>query len=1010
MLQKQPLSINFAQGLDLKSDPKQVSLGKFSSLQNSIFNKTGLLQKRNGFEPLVTVSDRFTYVTTFNEGLVAIGNSLSSYSGPTSQMIDRGMLQTATLSTIPLVRSSLNQTYADAVVAPNGLVLTAYVDPQNSVSTRNFIISDSNTGQTIVSATAIPTNSSTINTIPKVFLLGVYFVILYGTSSNSLQYTAIPYANPIITPITGVIALSYSPSSQVSWEGVVGPLGLYVAYNNTSGGQSIKLTYLQTSLAGLGPTTVLSGATFNASLVSLAVDLSAAPSPAIYLSWFNPNTTQVLGYVLDQNLNTYPGSTTGALLNTTTPINMTSTARDGTAKIYVEISDPYPGPIANNSVVYSVLNQNGTATGTATTLKLGVGLASKGFSVGLKDYLLVAFGSTTQPSYFVIDTTGAVIARFAYSNGGGYTTLGLPNVTVNGYQAQIPYLIKDFIASTNKATPIAPSTSAVYSQTGVNLLTLAGNPPIISSAEIGGTLNVSGAMLWSYDGVKPVEQGFNVFPDNISLTTGTGTGGSIAPGTYYYQVTYEWSDNNGNVNRSAPSIPVSVVVTSANSTNIIQIPTLRLTHKTNVRIVVYRWSVAQQTYYAISPPSATPTISSRTLNFMDVADNASDAQILGNPILYTTGGVVEDIQAPATNVITLFNNRLWLVDAEDTNLLWYSKQVIEATPVEMSDLLTLYVAPTTGAQGSTGPITALAPLDDKLIVFKKDALYYISGVGPDNTGANSQYSDAIFISAVVGSANQNSIVFTPSGLMFQSDKGIWLLGRDLSTNYIGAPVESLTLNNVVKTALLVPGTNQVRFTMQSGITLMYDYYFQQWGTFTSIPGIASTLYNSLHTYLNTAGIIFQETPGLYLDASRPVLMSFTTGWGNLAGLQGYERLYFLFLLGQYITPFKLNVSLSYDYNEALTQTIVVSPNNYTPTFGSDALFGTSTPFGGLSQVFEARLFPKLQKCESFQLSVQEVFDPTYGTIPGAGLTLSGMNLVVGAKKGYRVQSNAKSFG
>ena len=56
--------------------------------------------------------------------------------------------------------------------------------------------------------------------------------------------------------------------------------------------------------------------------------------------------------------------------------------------------------------------------------------------------------------------------------------------------------------------------------------------------------------------------------------------------------------------------------------------------------------------------------------------------------------------------MALFDTRLWMVDAEDQNLLWFSKQVIEATPVEMSDLLTMYIAPTTSSEGNTGPITA----------------------------------------------------------------------------------------------------------------------------------------------------------------------------------------------------------------------------------------------------------------------------------------------------------------
>ena len=38
---------------------------------------------------------------------------------------------------------------------------------------------------------------------------------------------------------------------------------------------------------------------------------------------------------------------------------------------------------------------------------------------------------------------------------------------------------------------------------------------------------------------------------------------------------------------------------------------------------------------------------------------------------------------------------------------------------------------------------------------------------------------------------------------------------------------------------------------------------------------------------------------------------------HLAGLQGYQRAYFFYLLGTYFTPHKLGLSISYDYNEGV---------------------------------------------------------------------------------------------
>src|SRR5208282_425628 len=102
----------------------------------------------------------------------------------------------------------------------------------------------------------------------------------------------------------------------------------------------------------------------------------------------------------------------------------------------------------------------------------------------------------------------------------------------------------------------------------------------------------------------------------------------------------------------------------------------------------------------------------------------------------------------------------------------------------------------------------------------------------------------------------------------------------------GARVETLTQDAIVQTALTIPGTTQVRFTMSSGITIMYDYFFDEWATFT-INGTSATLYQGLHTYVNSLGQVFQESPGTYLDATNPVLMSFTTSWISLAGIQGF---------------------------------------------------------------------------------------------------------------------------
>ena len=65
MLQKQVITIPIAEGLDLKTDQKQVMAGKSLQLQNVRFYKTGKIQKRFGLEPLITNTSSGTLASCF---------------------------------------------------------------------------------------------------------------------------------------------------------------------------------------------------------------------------------------------------------------------------------------------------------------------------------------------------------------------------------------------------------------------------------------------------------------------------------------------------------------------------------------------------------------------------------------------------------------------------------------------------------------------------------------------------------------------------------------------------------------------------------------------------------------------------------------------------------------------------------------------------------------------------------------------------------------------------------
>jgi hypothetical protein len=1001
-LQKQPIQINFSKGLDTKTDPKQVQVGNFLALQNSVFDKAGGLVKRNGYKNITKLPDASqTTLTTLNNNLLATGSNLYAYSKDTNQWLNQGIVQPVQLETQSLVRVSTSQSSPDMAIAANGLACLVYMDNNEAY----YQISDSSTGQQIIPRVQLASAS----TNPRVFVLGRYFIITYLTDVSHLQYVAVPTAVPT-APLAPADISTTVKNLSAGYDAIVASDNLYLTWANTGG--SMKTTYLSPSLIVQAPITIASR---TADLVSLAYDVIDS---YLYVTFYNDSTGKAYTAIYSLLLGAIKPVTqilTGVDLN-----QITSSAYDGVLTVIYENNNLYTyAPNAKSDYISKItLDPDLNPIATSTILR-SVGLASKAFRYNNIIYMIAVYGEVNQPTYFLIDVDGNIYMKLAYSNGGGYgTNQVLTNVSILNDVYYAPYLIKDFLAPVNKETGLVTNTpvNAIYTQTGINLAKFSINTSGQYSSEIANTLHLTGGMLWQYDGVKPVEQGFHLYPENIAITTAT-TGGNITKGVYYYVFTYEWTDNQGNLHRSAPSIPVKVdlndplITTTNTNVNTINVPTLRLTYKVSpnpIRIVGYRWSAAQQTYYQFTSITS-PYLNNPAIDNVTITDTLADSAILGQTLLYTTGGVIENIAAPASTASALFKNRLFLIDAEDQNLLWYSKQVIQNTPVEMSDLLTLYVAPTSGAQGSTGVIKALSAMDDKLIIFKKDAIYYVTGTGPDNTGANNDFSDPIFITSAVGCANPNSIVLMPNGLMFQSDKGIWLLGRDLSTNYIGAPVEQYN-SEVVYSAKTIPATNQVRFVLGNRITLMYDYYYGQWGTFNNLSAISSSLYNSADTYLSNLGYIYQETDNFYLDGSTPVLLSFTTSWISLAGIQGLERFYELYILGTYKTPFKLQVQLSYDYNPSAIQSTIVTPDNYSPNWGNNPLWGSSGPWGGPGNVFETRVFPQQQKCETFQLTISEVYDPSLNIPAGEGLSLSGLNVIVGTKRGYRTQKASQSFG
>jgi len=1005
-LQKQPVTFNFLGALDTKSDPFQLPTGNFTELVNISRGKTGALEKRAGFGFLPSLPDNLSsFVTTFNGNMTALGDKLWALSESTNSWVNTGTFYPLRLDTLSVVKNNLNQTWADTAVSPNGLLACVYTDQVPVGSTtqavQKYTILDRTTGQTLVNSTPITSSFGTVSFSPRVFNIGNYFLVTFTSYNGAvyhLQYIPISTSTLNVMASATDISDTITPTARGSWDGVVANDKIYFSWN-AANNSSVKTTSIDKYLNAYSVLTLNS---VSAQLMSVTADKSGS-TPVIWSSFYSATSSNAYTYAVNQIVNPIGSMTQFASSANGNILNIASFANIGVNSIFYEVANNYSyGTVTATNYINKVnVSVNGSISAT-TTIARSVGLASKAFMVGSQGYFSSVYQSPYQSTYFLMNSTGAVVSRLAYQNAQGYQIYGLTDVSVSSNSASLSYLYKDQVEAVNKDTNVSAGTqiNGIYSQLGVNLVNYTFDSKQISPVETAGNLNLNSGFLWAYDGTQLVEQNFFLYPDNVALTPST-TGGTMSAQTYFYQVTYEWSDNQGNNFKSAPSIPVSCVTTGGTSSVTIQVPTLRLTYKNmnKPKVVIYRWSTAQQTYYQVTRIDV-PLLNNTAIDSVSFTDTQSDAQILGNNLLYTTGGVLENSGGPSYVAQTLYDNRIFGINAENPNLLGYSKEIVQSTPLELSDFLTLYVPPTTSTKISTGPMKCLAPMDDKLIIFKKNAIYYINGIGPDSTGAQSQYSQPILITSTIGCSNQQSIVMSDIGLMFQSDKGIWLLGRDLSTSYIGDDVQAFNGLRVLS-AVSVPQSNQLRFTLEGGGQIVYDYFYKEWNEFRGISAISSTIYENLHSFIDQYGRVYQQTPGLYLDGSTPVLMSWKTGWLNLAGLQGYQRAYKMYMLSNYQSPHICTFGVAYNFNPNIAQLAKIYPDNFSQKWGVSSTWGDyGTTWGGNSTVEQWQINIEQQQCQSFQVSFNEYYDPSYGLVAGAGLTMSGITVVAGVKKGW----------
>lgn len=991
-LETQYISIPLGQGVDQKTDPKLVQEGLLK-VENAVMRDTPgqtpsgrKLTMRYGYESLGTDISSGGGISTlgggealgvYNDELLLFNkNKVYSRAEFNDSYVDKGSVVPVAISTKAVIRNTASQTYGDMATL-NNVGVVAWTDSRGGVRATVYDVQTNN----IFQADAV---ISANGAYARVRAVGSYiFVFFVDTSTNAVKFRRLLISSPF--SFVAEQTLIGSTHATEPWYDV-----------EVSGTAFVWCAHLATNTIQIGycdqtGSTVAAGLPTSVNLAERAnncLSMFVTTDQFVFIFWHNnANGTRVAGYTRNLGTATF-GATTVDSTTTPTTLNITAAQVDtNTITCFYEVNN---ATAYNHYVKKATITAVGVVSGVAVMLR-SVGLASKGFTQDNVQYVNVLYGSSVQPTFFTVNSSGTIIAKMG------------PSIAGSAVQSYLPQIIEtESQVWTFTSTRKTQFVNATTSLTGIFRTNLDfGTFDRYYSAQLGENLHITGGLLAQYDGDSVVENGFHIIPEAFSINT-SGAGGTLN-GTYSLIVVYEWTDRQGQLHRSAPSAAVSTGPLAANSqiTSVV-IPTLRLTEKKSPRseidCVIYMTQASGTIYYRVT---TTPLYNDTT------ADTVSSGAITAAPstsneLLYTTGGVLENIAPPACNFITALKNRILLTNAEDPNEIWFSKIYSKNEGVAFNDSFVRRL------DSLGGEVKGLYPMDDKVIFFKDTHLYFQSGDGPTNTGIQDTFTEPQLIASDVGLKDSNSIALTDQGLVFNSNKGKYLLNRALDLSYIGAPVEAL--NDLTCTSAdLIPSQNQVRFLHSDGSAAVWDTYYNKWYTFTNLSGQDAVIWNGTYHYLrNETGKVFAETPDFYQDENQTIQIVAETPWVKVNGVQGFQRVRRVHVVGDLYSAHTLRLEASYDYNnEVYPVALEFDPTGEitTSVYGTGT-YGDEAVYGGVSDgTYQVRAHLPIQKCEAIKFRISNVANSGSGKAMG----LSHLQLEVGVKKGNAKLRSGKSI-
>jgi hypothetical protein len=561
---------------------------------------------------------------------------------------------------------------------------------------------------------------------------------------------------------------------------------------------------------------------------------------------------------------------------------------------------PYTGSTPLDNFASNAFTEFGYSTATLDAqgyfVKRSVGLASRYFYEGSIPLVWTYYASVPtendqffvqsgQPTYFLLRAdTGAVVGRalhqtaaadWQWSSWNG-TDLPAPNTfqlptprsTTKGLTVSLGQTGAQQVQATTTGGGFFELNKFVTS-VGVTDLTL-GAPG--TCVELDHETLIPGPLPRSFDGVSFSASGVELSPEEPAIADSSTSGGLNGNESYSYVIVYERLDRAGRKVRSGSSIATTYVVPTGltNRSAALTIPTLRVTSHDDTIISVYRtvWANSEEgvTHHKVtndlSPLLNDPTVD--TVAFVDSASNESASQ---GEVLYGGSGAIPASEGggdgqevdhdppPPFGQGAVFQDRCFLVGPDST--VSFSLPGSPSSPFTFDDGLFTMTVPT------HDEIKAVAALDGRLIFLCDESLWFVNqDTFLDATGAG-DIPTPQQLPVTHGCTGVAAVI--PDGCVYAaSSGGFWLLGRDLSSTYIGAPVED-ELDGAEIISIATDQNNRVYFLTDQDKILVFDVPSQCWFIWvTPTPATIISVWNGQLVYSDGTDI-FVLTDGTYAD-------------------------------------------------------------------------------------------------------------------------------------------------